>query len=246
MTSSEIIKINKHNSDELYGYILSYILLKTGVPLSALSISRGLMECFNVQTSHVSVRNKLGDLVDGGDVFRLDREYLKPHYIEGKDRRAIDFGQMYYINLERNSFSSVYAHLKNFCNKSIPSRTHLEKRIELANALIKDNPEIKSGVIVHYYMGKSGIQKKKFSQIDFVIPKENEEKLVIITTNSKKLFSSQKGEIEKALIDAVYYMKKTKMANFMVVGFLEDVNNEELLKEFKNREIEYRYYQELL
>ena len=154
MTSSEIIKINKHNSDELYGYILSYILLKTGFPLSALSISRGLMECFNVQTSHVSVRNKLGDLVDGGDVFRLDREYLKPHYIEGKDRRAIDFGQMYYINLVRNSLSSVYAHLKNLCNKSIPSRTHLEKRIELANALIKDNPEIKSGVIVHYYMGK--------------------------------------------------------------------------------------------
>jgi hypothetical protein len=238
----EIIKINKHNSSDLYKYILSYILLKTGTPLSALSISHGLMECFNVHTSHVSVRNKLKDLVNDGDVFKLEREYLKPHFIEGKDNREIEFREVYYVNLERNSFDDVYSYLKSICNKkTIPSKVYLKKRNELANTLIRKNSEIKSGVIVHYYTDESGVQKKKYFPIDFVIPNEN---LVIITTNSSNLFSLNKGNADKALINGIYHMKKTNMANFLIVGFSDNVDNEKLLGEFDDLGIEYKNYKD--
>ena len=241
--SQDIIKINRYNSDDLYKYILAYILLKTGTPLSALSISQGLMEYFNVHTSHVSVRNKLRDLVDDGDVFKLERKYLKPHFIEGEDSREIEFREIYYVNLEKNSFSSGYGYLKSICKKSVPTKAYLEKRNKLANSLIRKISGIKTGVIVHYYTDVNGVQKKKYFPIDFFIPGEN---LVIITTNSRNLFSTDKGNEEKALVNGIYHMKKTKMANFMIVGFADDVDNEKLLEKFKDLGIEYKNYQELL
>ena len=226
---TEIIKINRYNSEELYEFIPLYILLKTGSPLTPSSISNGLLECFGVKTSHITVKNKLDELEESGHILKLEREYIKPHFRKNAGDQSLDFGNMYYVNADSEQIDHLYSGLRSIYkkNKTLPTKSILKKRIALARKFASMYPKVKNGVIVYYYTTPKGVVKKKYEQLDFMFDTEAG-KSVVIVRNSNNLFSSQKGNSDNALVDAICYMKKTKDVHFTVAALTESVDNDDI------------------
>lgn len=186
-------------SKELFDALICYLLLKTGKPLSALSIAKDLQKVFGIKTTYMTVQKYIGYMVKAGFVDCVAREYVKSHYTRtGPQAKKSDlsFHKLYYLLCSEYEVKETFNYLKVLLRdnkKSVPTAKWIFAKIDVYKKLKKNFGNVTAGEIVYFQRGKDNSQTKYTVPVDLVVANDNKQQIFIFTSQSSVFV--QKKEI---------------------------------------------------
>lgn len=194
----------KPRHPELFEILRAYLLYCTGRPLTALVIAEELRRLSpnpDFKPSAETIRRYLAWMKGEDEIFELEREYVKPHFINDvgtQTGHTLDSGKFYYLNIDKLDLKEI-ARSNNFgvikhgsISYKAPSVDVLEKKTIVFGQLKHRYTSVKGGAIVYHFKNESGKDQKITVAADFFVDGDEGNRLYVFSSQKKNMFSRQK------------------------------------------------------